>query len=88
MIILSVLLELLNFFLKSFNLYTKSFISSNEIVLFKNFVIEKPKSNFIYQDKETPSYQERAVGYSPQPLSTADLRLSEADFDALVKEFL
>lgn len=45
-------------------------------------------TGIIYQDKETPSYQERAVGYSPEPLSTADLRLSETDFDALVKEFL
>ncbi|CAM5183269.1 2-oxoglutarate ferredoxin oxidoreductase subunit beta OS=Ureibacillus acetophenoni OX=614649 GN=SAMN05877842_104105 PE=4 SV=1 [Ureibacillus acetophenoni] len=45
-------------------------------------------TGIIYQDKETPSYQEKLDRYSETPLSDADLALSETDFDKLVKEFM
>ena len=45
-------------------------------------------TGIIYQDKETPSYQEKLGGYSDQPLADADMTLSENDFEALVKEFM
>jgi len=45
-------------------------------------------TGIIYQDKETPSYQEKLDRYSESPLSNADLALSETDFDKLVKEFM
>ncbi|HWL27101.1 MAG TPA: 2-oxoacid:ferredoxin oxidoreductase subunit beta [Ureibacillus sp.] len=45
-------------------------------------------TGIIYQDKETPSYQEKLPGYAESPLSDADMTLEEAQFDALVKEFM
>jgi len=45
-------------------------------------------TGIIYQDKETPSYQEKLSGYATEPLVEADLSLSESDFEALVKEFM
>ncbi len=45
-------------------------------------------TGIIYHDKETRSYQEKLDRYSEQPLTEADLSISEADFDALVKEFM
>ncbi|SOC38351.1 2-oxoacid:ferredoxin oxidoreductase subunit beta [Ureibacillus acetophenoni] len=45
-------------------------------------------TGIIYQDKETPSYQEKLSGYAAEPLVEADLSLSESDFEALVKEFM
>lgn len=45
-------------------------------------------TGIIYQDKETPSYQEKAPGYSEDPLTGVDIRLSENDFNALVQEFM
>lgn len=45
-------------------------------------------TGIIYQDKETPSYQEKLSGYASEPLVEADLSLSESDFEALVKEFM
>lgn len=45
-------------------------------------------TGIIYHDTETPSYQEKASGYADEPLTGADLMLSEADFNKLVKEFM
>ena len=45
-------------------------------------------TGIIYQDAETPSYQERAAGYAQQPLTDVDIKLSESDFNELVKEFM
>ncbi|KGR76212.1 2-oxoacid:ferredoxin oxidoreductase subunit beta [Ureibacillus manganicus] len=45
-------------------------------------------TGIIYQDKETPSYQEKLNGYAETPLVDADLSLSEAEFGELVKEFM
>ncbi|HET7578098.1 MAG TPA: 2-oxoacid:ferredoxin oxidoreductase subunit beta [Bacillales bacterium] len=42
----------------------------------------------IYQDKNRPSYQEQAYGYSKTPLVKADLSLSHEKFDELCAEFM
>lgn len=45
-------------------------------------------TGIIYQDKERPSYQQLIDGYSEEPLAHADLKMDEAAFDQLVKEFI
>lgn len=45
-------------------------------------------TGIIYHDQETTSYQDKIIGYSELPLTDIDLSLPEADFDALVKEFM
>ncbi|OKL37069.1 2-oxoacid:ferredoxin oxidoreductase subunit beta [Domibacillus mangrovi] len=45
-------------------------------------------TGIIYQDKERPSYQQLIDGYSEEPLAHADLKMDEATFDQLVKEFI
>ncbi|WP_338782004.1 2-oxoacid:ferredoxin oxidoreductase subunit beta [Metabacillus sp. FJAT-52054] len=45
-------------------------------------------TGLIYQDKNKASYQEMIHGYSKQPLSKADLEISEAQFEQLTAEFM
>ncbi|MDQ0161809.1 2-oxoacid:ferredoxin oxidoreductase subunit beta [Aeribacillus alveayuensis] len=45
-------------------------------------------TGLIYQNKEQPSYQELIDGYSEEPLSKADLRISEEKFNELISEFM
>lgn len=45
-------------------------------------------TGIIYQDTEAAPYQDKISGYSPAPLLEADMKISEADFNELVKEFL
>ncbi|WP_243289807.1 2-oxoacid:ferredoxin oxidoreductase subunit beta [Bacillus sp. FJAT-47783] len=45
-------------------------------------------TGLIYQNKEQPSYQELINGYSEEPLTNADLSLSEDQFNKLVAEFM
>ncbi|HEU5138365.1 MAG TPA: 2-oxoacid:ferredoxin oxidoreductase subunit beta [Bacillales bacterium] len=45
-------------------------------------------TGLIYQDKNKPSYQEVAHGYSKEPLVDADLTLSKEKFDQLCAEFV
>lgn len=45
-------------------------------------------TGLIYQNSHQPSYQELIPDYSEEPLSTHDIRLEEATFDELVKEFM
>lgn len=62
--------------------------SNRELALSTVMKHEGLVTGIIYQDKETPSYQEKVPGYSEQPLSEVDIKISETDFDALVKEFM
>ncbi len=45
-------------------------------------------TGIIYQRKDIPSYEERIPGFKDVPLAHQDLRLSEEDFQELVKEFM
>ena len=45
-------------------------------------------TGIIYQDLETKSYQEKVPGYSEQPLSQLDLKITENEFNDLLKEFM
>jgi len=45
-------------------------------------------TGLIYQNKEQKSYQELVPGYSEEPLSEADLKLSKEKFAELVAEFM
>ncbi|MBS2969065.1 2-oxoacid:ferredoxin oxidoreductase subunit beta [Metabacillus sp. KIGAM252] len=45
-------------------------------------------TGLIYQDKNRASYQEMIQGYSKQPLSKADLEITEAQFEQLTAEFM
>lgn len=45
-------------------------------------------TGIIYQDTETASYQEKVPGYSELPLTDIDIKMSENDFNELVKEFM
>jgi 2-oxoglutarate ferredoxin oxidoreductase subunit beta len=45
-------------------------------------------TGLIYQDKDRKSYQELVAGYSESPLSDADLKISEDQFNTLVDEFM
>lgn len=45
-------------------------------------------TGIIYQDKNSPSYQEMAHGYSKEPLINADLNLNQKKFDELCAEFM
>lgn len=45
-------------------------------------------TGLIYQNTEQPSYQEMIKGYSDQPLSEANLKLTQEDFDKLIAEFM
>lgn len=45
-------------------------------------------TGLIYQNKEQPSYQELAHGYSDKPLAHADLSMNREKFDELVGEFM
>ncbi|KQU60299.1 2-oxoacid ferredoxin oxidoreductase [Bacillus sp. Leaf406] len=45
-------------------------------------------TGLIYQNSHQPSYQELIPDYSEEPLSSHDIRLEEATFDQLVKEFM
>ncbi|UOC14057.1 2-oxoacid:ferredoxin oxidoreductase subunit beta [Staphylococcus agnetis] len=42
----------------------------------------------VYQDTETPSYESQIEGLSDQPLAHQDLKLEEAQFEALTKQFI
>jgi 2-oxoglutarate/2-oxoacid ferredoxin oxidoreductase subunit beta len=42
----------------------------------------------IYQDTEKKSYQELAHGYSEEPLTSAELKVTESDFNELIAEFM
>lgn len=45
-------------------------------------------TGLIYQNMEQPSYQELVSGYSDEPLSAANLELTQDDFDRLTTEFI
>jgi 2-oxoglutarate ferredoxin oxidoreductase subunit beta len=45
-------------------------------------------TGLIYQDKNRPSFQELAHGYSEEPLAHTDLNLGEDTFDELTAEFM
>jgi len=45
-------------------------------------------TGIIYHDTETTSYQEKVPGYSEVPLTDIDIKMSENDFNDLVKEFM
>lgn len=45
-------------------------------------------TGLIYQNTETPSYQELVHGYSKEPLAKADLNIDKNYFDQLVAEFM
>ncbi|WP_338754117.1 2-oxoacid:ferredoxin oxidoreductase subunit beta [Bacillus sp. FJAT-52991] len=45
-------------------------------------------TGIIYQNKEKPSYQQLVYGYSDEPLTAQDLKLEDAHFNKLVKEFM
>ncbi|MGG3451265.1 MULTISPECIES: 2-oxoacid:ferredoxin oxidoreductase subunit beta [Bacillaceae] len=45
-------------------------------------------TGIIYQNKERPSYQQLVNGYSEEPLAHADLKMDEAAFNELLKEFM
>lgn len=45
-------------------------------------------TGIIYQDTETTSYQEKVIGYSEEPLHTADVSIDEDQFNVLMKEFM
>lgn len=45
-------------------------------------------TGLIYQNIEQPSYQELVSGYSEEPLSAANLELTQDDFDRLTAEFM
>lgn len=45
-------------------------------------------TGIIYQNKERSSYQQLVNGYSEEPLAHADLKMNEAAFDELLKEFM
>lgn len=45
-------------------------------------------TGIVYQNTEAPSYQDQLDGYAAQPLTEVDLKMSEQDFDKLVKEFM
>lgn len=45
-------------------------------------------TGLIYQNTEQKSYQELAHGYSEDPLTDAELKLDQAQFDKLVEEFM
>ncbi|MGE7665136.1 2-oxoacid:ferredoxin oxidoreductase subunit beta [Ureibacillus composti] len=45
-------------------------------------------TGIIYQNTETPSYQEKLDGYSDEPLVDIDLEMNKERFDELVKEFM
>ena len=45
-------------------------------------------TGIIYHDTETTSYQEKVPGYSELPLTDIDIKMSENDFNDLVKEFM
>jgi len=45
-------------------------------------------TGIIYQRKDIPSYEERIPGFKDVPLAHQDLRLDEAAFEELVKEFM
>ena len=45
-------------------------------------------TGLIYQNTEQPSYQELVSGYSEEPLSEANLTLTQDDFDRLTAEFM
>src|SRR4051812_22625390 len=45
-------------------------------------------TGLIYQNTEQPSYQELVSGYSDEPLSAANLELTQDDFDRLTTEFI
>ncbi|MFD1735895.1 2-oxoacid:ferredoxin oxidoreductase subunit beta [Bacillus salitolerans] len=45
-------------------------------------------TGLIYQNKDQKSYQELVTGYSETPLSQADLKISEEQFNELVSEFM
>lgn len=53
-------------------------------------VMEKESlvTGIVYQDLESKPYEEKAEGFSETPLVEADLKISEHDFEALVKEFM
>lgn len=44
-------------------------------------------TGIIYQNKEQPPYEEVIKGFREEPLAKQDLKISEEDFDELVKEF-
>lgn len=45
-------------------------------------------TGLIYQNTNQPSYQEMITGYSAEPLSQANLELTQEHFDKLVAEFM
>lgn len=45
-------------------------------------------TGIIYQDKETPSYQEKITGYSEDALAAVNIELGEENFTNLIKEFM
>jgi 2-oxoglutarate ferredoxin oxidoreductase subunit beta len=45
-------------------------------------------TGLIYQNAHQPSYQQLVHGYSEEPLSKADLGMTEEKFDELVAEFM
>lgn len=45
-------------------------------------------TGLIYQNKDQKSYQELVAGYSETPLSNADLKITEDQFNDLVAEFM
>ncbi|MGE7917935.1 2-oxoacid:ferredoxin oxidoreductase subunit beta [Viridibacillus sp. NPDC093762] len=45
-------------------------------------------TGIIYQDEETPSYQNLVNGYSEEPLNQQDMMIEEKDLQDLMKEFM
>lgn len=45
-------------------------------------------TGIIYQDEETPSYQNLVNGYSEEPLNQQDMMIEEKDLQELMKEFM
>lgn len=45
-------------------------------------------TGIIYQDQEASSYQDKAIGYSEEALTYADLELGEDKLEELMKEFM
>ncbi|MGE7931773.1 2-oxoacid:ferredoxin oxidoreductase subunit beta [Viridibacillus arvi] len=45
-------------------------------------------TGIIYQDEETPSYQNLVNGYSEEPLNQQDMMIEEKDLQKLMKEFM
>jgi 2-oxoglutarate ferredoxin oxidoreductase subunit beta len=67
----------------------ENYDSSNRMMAMQTLMENKGLvKGIIYQDKEKPSYQDLAHGYSKDALSKADLNLSEEKFNQLMSEFM